>query len=628
MSENPQQIRRVRPQTTLEEHASVAPGAYQNFLSQFLDDEEEATINDAIDQIEDSSLSQLQQKDQIPLFSPSLDRWVLNSSMAIFRVEHGKDDPDQGYIRRTYGVGENHEVAVLCTPTEGDDFDVFRGTIQTTTPTTLDIEFAIENRDRSDVQDALQTAYAIDIAGVYDPTVFDRERHALRDVSRRSELWNVITGERPVTFGAGDSANSEALDKALYNNAKQATAIDEALKADDVYCVQGPPGTGKTRFIVELVRRLVAAGNRVLVTAETNTAVDNILIGSGDRPSEHSLLAYSHAYGRDSGEFIIARNNRWNSDRSFIRNKVDEYTSNADVVGSTNNSAYRLLDTRQEFDILVTDEAGQARKTSTFIPLQQVNRAIFVGDHKQLPATRQCEPYAPEVDDNRHRSVFELLYGGLYPESIGIRFDTQYRMVPDLIDYSSNAFYDGVIQTGATHESVTSQPIGLIDVDITDGEESIETSRRNRYESTAVAAQVMNLLERHFSPDEIGIIAAYGAQAEYIKGHLQSLTVDGSEDVFVATIDRFQGSEKEAVVVSFTRSNTGEGIGFLGGEDGPARLNVALTRARQYCALVGDWDTLRAGHPLYEDLYQSVVRRFNTKHYDRETLTRLEELMT
>lgn len=623
MSEH-QQTRRIFPQTTLASYATVAPNVYQEFLSRFLDDEEEATIRSTLNRIENSTLDQLQRNDRIPLLEPSECQPISGTSMAIFYVDPGDDDPSPEYIRQTYNIGEGHEVAVLCTPNKGDDFDVYRGTVEDTSSTSLKIEFDIENRDRSAVRNALEAAHALDIAGVYDPLVFERERDALRNISRQSALWDVVTGQRPVTFGADDAANSEALDKAIYENEKQAIAIDQALQADDVYCIQGPPGTGKTRFIVELIRRLVAAGNRVLVTAETNTAVDNILMGSGNRPSEHSLLAYSEG----NRELTVARYNRRRSKRPFITDEVTQYFGTADVVGATNNSSAKLVDREQEFDILVTDEAGQARKTSAFIPLQQVDRAIFVGDHKQLPATRQSEPYAPDADDHRHRSVFEHLYGGLYPESIGTRFDTQYRMVPDLIEFSSKAFYDGAIQTGATHESVMSQPIGLIDLTIAEGEERVNTSQQNQYESTAVAAQVKNLLECYFDPDEIGVIAAYGAQAELIQTRLDTLPIDGTDEVLVATIDRFQGSEKEAIIVSFTRSNTDGNIGFLSGDDGPQRLNVALTRARQYCALVGDWGTLRAGDQLYQELYQSVSDRFEIKCYDQETLNQLNDLMT
>lgn len=55
----------------------------------------------------------------------------------------------------------------------------------------------------------------------------------------------------------------------------------------------------------------------------------------------------------------------------------------------------------------------------------------------------------------------------------------------------------------------------------------------------------------------IGVIAAYSAQKELIRRQLENLSETDADRVQVATIDRFQGSEKKAIVVSFTRSNEG-----------------------------------------------------------------------
>ncbi|UHQ98412.1 hypothetical protein HYG81_19085 (plasmid) [Natrinema zhouii] len=47
-------------------------------------------------------------------------------------------------------------------------------------------------------------------------------------------------------------------------------------------------------------------------------------------------------------------------------------------------------------------------------------------------------------------------------------------------------------------------------------------------------------------------------------------------------------------------------MGFLGNKNGKRRLNVALTRAKGYCALVGDWTTLTKGSEMYKRLYDYV----------------------
>ena len=57
------------------------------------------------------------------------------------------------------------------------------------------------------------------------------------------------------------------------------------------------------------------------------------------------------------------------------------------------------------------------------------------------------------------------------------------------------------------------------------------------------------------------------------------------------TVDGYQGGERDAVVLSLTRSNAHRVVGFLADE---RRLNVAVTRARRHVCVVGDSDTVRA----------------------------------
>ena len=69
-----------------------------------------------------------------------------------------------------------------------------------------------------------------------------------------------------------------APDNAMANfNEEQREAVTKALAARDFLLIQGPPGTGKTAVVAEIVRRAVARGERVLLAAFTNQAVDNAL---------------------------------------------------------------------------------------------------------------------------------------------------------------------------------------------------------------------------------------------------------------------------------------------------------------------------------------------------------------
>ena len=74
------------------------------------------------------------------------------------------------------------------------------------------------------------------------------------------------------------------IDKSL--NESQKNAVRNAVNTENFFLIHGPFGTGKTRTLVELIQQEVRQNNKVLVTAESNSAVDNIL----DRLSQNKKL--------------------------------------------------------------------------------------------------------------------------------------------------------------------------------------------------------------------------------------------------------------------------------------------------------------------------------------------------
>ncbi|GIH08274.1 hypothetical protein Rhe02_63410 [Rhizocola hellebori] len=83
-------------------------------------------------------------------------------------------------------------------------------------------------------------------------------------------------------------------------NQQQRLAVAGALDAPHAYFVQGPPGTGKTQVITEVASRLVARGERVLLTAPTHVALDEVLQRLADEPGVLPLrLSWNDKYVAD-----------------------------------------------------------------------------------------------------------------------------------------------------------------------------------------------------------------------------------------------------------------------------------------------------------------------------------------
>jgi len=169
-------------------------------------------------------------------------------------------------------------------------------------------------------------------------------------------------------------------------------------------------------------------------------------------------------------------------------------------------------------------------------------------------------------------------------------------MNDEIAAFPNEAFYDGNLQTAARNADWTIAdltPLMGIDIEGPEQQSDHGYSYYNLSEAEAVAKQVKLLNQHGLSTDDIGVITAYSGQISPIKNHIQGLDIPQPGFVDVDTVDSFQGGEREAIIVSFVRSNSDGYSGFLEFPDeGPRRLNVALTRARKRLVLVGDWETL------------------------------------
>jgi hypothetical protein len=442
-----------------------------------------------------------------------------------------------------------------------------------------------------------------------NPVPFDRKREAVDLISEDERKRGWLSGAGTVAF---DDGFDVSVSKARLNKF-QYQAAHSALSASDVYCIHGPPGTGKTRTLVEILKAACEDGQRVLAVSHSNQAVDNLLVGDSthervDRSSIHAavedgLLSAARAGSNTSNDLV---------DEAYVGN--DLYQS--DVVCATMSGSHRFG--QDIFDLVVVDEATQASIPATLIALVRGKRAVLAGDHEQLP------PYhAGEHDEYEDVSVslFEHLYD-LYGEDIVGRLRTQYRMNEEIAAFPNEAFYDGDLLHGQRNRSWTVSPLPPLEAYHVEGEEQQAPSRSyyNEREAEVVGEEVRRLLEYGVAPEDVGVITPYSGQIGKVRAELATIKGLDTDPVKIATVDSFQGSEREVIVVSFVRSNPQGFSGFLTfPTEGPRRLNVAMTRARRRCVLVGNFETLRTRAPtkepeescadVYGELYDHLTER-------------------
>ena len=418
----------------------------------------------------------------------------------------------------------------------------------------------------------------------------DRMLTALHDavLTQSSERKDIL-------FGRREPAVSETSETFIDNNTAQNEAVQLAVGSEDVALIHGPPGTGKTYTLATIVRALAARGDRVLLSAFTNRAVDNAIEALAEQGFTDIVRIGTESGVREDMQ----------SYRLQTAGEPDECVKrlrSASVVAATTASCGSRLLRDQQFDTAVVDEAGQLTEPGTLAATTLADRAVLVGDHHQLPPVVQAadEIAGDERCGDLGKSLFERLIER-YPDA-SVLLDQQYRMAQRIQAFASREFYDGQLRPAT--RAVAAQRIGdLSGVDVgtlpshlRDGvcfidPDGATVGNTNPGEAAAVAETVRSYLDAGVALTDIGVIAPYRAQVAEINKHVP-------EGVTVDTVDRFQGSSKEVIVISFVATGSLDSPIF---ED-YRRVNVALTRAKKALVLVGDADALST-----DDTYSRMV---------------------
>ncbi|TPP64354.1 Regulator of nonsense transcripts 1 [Fasciola gigantica] len=408
----------------------------------------------------------------------------------------------------------------------------------------------------------------------------------------------------------------------------QELAIETGL-TKAVCLIQGPPGTGKTVTSTCLIYHLHRiTGAKVIALAPSNTAVDNLcmrLVQTGlnvvrlcasvrETPSNLPKELMVHVKASQINPELARLEKQHDHGelkpgaelKHYLKlKKITEIRvlQEADVICCT---CVMAGDSRMEsvnFTNVLIDECGQALEPECLIPISRdVSRLILVGDQCQLGPVVQCPEAAKAGLD---RSLFERLHMLGAPF---VRLETQYRMHPELVRFSSRVFYDNQIQSGAT---VLNRRVCLRfrwpSSDLPTFFYSMESEEQlapngvsywNPKEAEVVKAIVRKFIVQGVKPSEIGVIAPYVGQKTYLIRQLASVANGQNESVEVSSVDGYQGREKDYIILSCVRSNRNRNVGFL---NDPRRLNVALTRARYGLIIIGNPVTL-SRDPLWNEL--------------------------
>ena len=385
----------------------------------------------------------------------------------------------------------------------------------------------------------------------------------------------------------------------------QKEAVQQSVNCSDFFLIHGPFGTGKTTTIVELILQEIRLGHKVLVSAESNVAIDNILEklekhGEINKTRIGDLNKIPNYLKHYTLNYKLKQHPLYEDDISYEEQlDIEELILNSShVILTTNSTAARKSLANINFNIAIIDEASQATIPSILIPINKAEKFILIGDHKQLPPVilnNDCEYLK--------KSLFEELLEN-YPQKCQ-ELLIQYRMNEILMEFPNRKFYENklicseksknyYLTCGVLEKYDSSSPLIFIDTSRHENNVESQLNSSDSYINTLEAEITLEItqlyLDAGINKKNIGIISTYADQAQLIN---KKTKVD------VKTADGFQGSERDLIIVSLVRSNNNCEIGFL---KDMRRLNVSLTRAKKKLIIIGNRETLKSNRDYKEFL--------------------------
>ena len=330
------------------------------------------------------------------------------------------------------------------------------------------------------------------------------------------------------------------------------------------------------------------------------------------------------------------------------------------IVGTTSMIASKpFIFNLKHFKLAIIDESSQILEPNLVGLLTAVDKFILIGDYKQLPAVVQQsekDSAIPTIDDRQDHAVIDMsilqdiclsncrnsLFERLIrwedhekrSDFIGI-LRRQGRMHPEIAEFPNQMFYrrEQLEPVPCPHQLETELAYTLPSQDALDDvlkahrmifipsqfcKEPNVSDKINASEASIVV-DVLRRVHRFYGKDfnaqkTVGVIVPYRNQIAMIRKGIEKLGIPELEHISIDTVERYQGSQRDVIIYSFTIQNIWQ-LDFLAGnsfvEDGhiiDRKLNVAITRARKQMIMTGNPEILR-NNQIFNELMEYVKRK-------------------
>lgn len=439
----------------------------------------------------------------------------------------------------------------------------------------------------------------------------------LKALDRQDDPWFVglVTDpaghRRDLTIGAaGRTAAALADEAGMTPSQREAFA---GVLGHDVQLVWGPPGTGKTHFLAVSILCMVEAARRagrplrILLTAFTNAAIDNLL-------AKVTELQAARGLGAGVPVRKVGRMGAASPVPVLVPQEAAAFARREEVVvfGATVWQARKVDPAVLAYDVIVIDEGSQLKVGETAVAARRLRnggRLVVAGDHKQLPPVIRGDYPHPNGEPALSGSILDCL---VHADRDGVMLASlkeNFRMCDVLCAYPASGTYPAEYrpfdaEVAGRRLTLSPAPAGgsasgntgtdeLIDAVLDPAYplvvcivEDVKATAHNPVEAALVARVVDALRDRmpvadddEFHDEAVFVVSPHHAQIRAVRRSLRKLR--GWDRLpQVDTVDKTQGQERDAVVISYGVSDVEYALSEREFIYSLNRLNVAVTRAR------------------------------------------------